>query len=390
MTERNPKYNGFFVYVFDGNKLQRGDVVLTRNVESSSFKGKAVSDAIAVGSRGDFSHALLCTTPPTLIEATDGGVSNINSHRCFVHDLKHVKVLRYPHAGVANAAASAALMSFGKGYSKRAAIASVLPGVHLSQPHDDRTFCSALVAASFRAAGAPEFRSIDPMKTTPAKLQKSAHFTDATTDVLKRVLSPENIEEMSALDGDRRPSPMAGQAKLLNTYYSALSVPIDDLMATYPGLIGPRPSSFFECLLFISTMCLGVRELPDTEEAFDIRQRANAIDELAFTLLSEGKWQAMETNVEAVDDQSMLYTLSESFKADPDIDLDDTLDVIRQSRDQIRSRGSILNDPARPAGHSLVWDEWAKLTRNSLRYFEKRISVLTEALERAHPNAPKP
>ncbi|MDP3692136.1 hypothetical protein [Bradyrhizobium sp.] len=389
MTEKNPRYDGLYVYVFDGHKLQPGDVVLTRNVESSSFKGKAVSDAIAAGSRGDFSHALLCTTPPTLIEAIDAGVSNINSRRCFVHDLKHVRVLRYPHAGIARAAASASMLSFAKGYSKRAAIASVVPGVDLSHPHDDRTFCSALVAASFRAGGAPEFQSVDPMKTTPATLQKSAHFSDVTSDVLKCVLSPENIEEMSALDGDRQPSPMAGQAKLLNGYYLALSVPIDELMAAYPGLIGPRPSSFFECLRFISTMCLGVREMPQTEETQDIRERAKAIDQLAFTLLSEGKWQAMEASAEALDDQSMLYTLNESFKANPDIDLDATLAVIRQSRDQIRSRASILDDPAKPPGHSLVWDEWVTLTKNSLSYFEKRIRVLSEALGRAYPDPPK-
>ncbi|MDG9697719.1 hypothetical protein QC281_47570, partial [Streptomyces sp. DH17] len=140
------------------------------------------------------------TTPPTLNEAIDGGVSNINTHTCFNQDLKHVRVLRYPEAAIASAAASAAMMSFAKEYSVRAAISSVVPGVHLDQPHDDRTFCSALVAASFRAAGAPEFQTINPMKTTPATLQKSAHFDDVTTDVLKRVLSFENIENMSALD----------------------------------------------------------------------------------------------------------------------------------------------------------------------------------------------
>ncbi|VIO68830.1 hypothetical protein CI1B_23790 [Bradyrhizobium ivorense] len=388
MTEKNPRYNGLYVYVFDANKLECGDVILARNAESTSFKGKAVSDAIATGSRGDFSHALLCTTPPTLIEAIDSGVSNINSHNCFIHDPEHVRVLRYPNAAIASAAASAAMMSFAKAYSKRAAISSIVPGVHLGRPRDDRTFCSALVAASFRAAGAPEFKTIDPMKTTPATLQRSARFADVTTDVLKRVLSFENIEDMSALDGDRRPSPMAGQAKLLFEYYSALLIPIDALMATYPGLLSFRPTSFFQCLDMIGALCFEVDKLPDTFEANDLRQRTGVIDELAFKLLSEGKWQAMQTAAEAIDDKSMRYTLEESFKPDPDIDLEGTLGFIRQTRDQIRSRASILNDPERPPGHSLVWDEWIRLTHLSLQYFEKRLSVLTEALGRAYPNAP--
>lgn len=388
MTEKNPRYNGLHVYVFDANELQRGDVVLTRNAESTSSKGKAVSDAIAAGSGGDFSHALLCTTPPTLIEAVDAGVSNINSHNCFIHDLKHVRVLRYPNAAIASAAASAAMMSFAKAYSVRAAISSIVPGVHLDQTHDDRTFCSALVAASFRAAGAPEFQTIRPMKTTPASLQKSAHFEDVTTDVLKRVPSFENVEDMSALDGDRMPSPMAGQAKLLFGYYSALLAPIDELMAAYPGLLSFRPTSFFQCLDMIGALCFEVDKLPDTFEAHDLRQRTKAIDELAYKLLSEGKWQAMQTAAEAVDNKSMHYTLEESFKPDPDIDLEGTLGFIRQTRDQIRSRTSILDDPGRPPGYSLVWDEWIRLTHVSLQYFEKRSSVLTEALGRAYPNAP--
>jgi hypothetical protein len=389
VTEKNPRYNGLYVYVFNASKLQRGDVVLTRNTESTSFKGKAISDAIAVGSHGDFSHALLCTTPPILIEAIDTGVSNINSHNCFIHDLKHVRVLRYPNAGIAGAAASAAMMSFAKRYSKRAAIAAVIPGVHLEPLHDDRTFCSALVAAAFRAAGAPEFQSTNPMKTSPAHLQKSAHFADVTTEVLKRVLSPENIEEMSALDGDRVPSPMAGQAELLFGYYSALLAPIDELMAAYPGLLSIRPTSFFQCLNMIGALCFAVSQLPDTPVADDLRQRTKVIDELAFRRLSEGKWQAMQTAAEAIDDKSMLYTLEQSFKPDPDIDLESTLGFIGQTREQIRSRASILNDPERPPGYSLVWDEWTKLTNESLRYFEKRASVLTEALARVYPNAPR-
>ncbi len=131
-----------------------------------------------------------------------------------------------------------------------------------------------------------------------------------------------------------------------------------------------------------------VNKLPDTSATDDLCRRTKIIDELAFRLLSEGKWQAMQTAAEAIDDKSMVYTLEQSFKPDPDIDLDSTLGFIRQTRDQIRSRASILDDPDRPPGHSLVCDEWIKLTMDSLRYFEKRLSVLTESVKRAYPNTP--
>jgi hypothetical protein len=389
MAERNPRYNGLYVYKLDLKALQSGDVILTRNAESTSFKGKAVSHTIALVSRGNFSHALICTTPPTLIEAIDEGVSNINAQNCFVHDLEHIRILRYPDASLARRASSAAMLFFAKGYSVRAAMTSVIPGVTHALQHDDRTFCSAFVTAAYRAAGAPEFLALDPMKTTPAKLQKAAFFKDVTQDVCQRILSPNNIEEMSALDGNRMPSPMAGQAPLLNSYYTELSVPIDGLMAAHPTLTEHRPNSFFECLQFISALCVAMARFPDNEETIPVKEQAKRIDALAYAFLTEGKWQAMQEAAQARDEESIQYTLSESFKRKPDIELDDTLGMIRASKEQIISRASILDDPDRPLGYSCAWDEWDRQTRESLPYFERRLAVLNEALARVFPSAAK-
>jgi uncharacterized protein YycO len=388
MGRTNHRYDGLYVFVLNLAKLQRGDVILTRNAESSSLKEKAVSYAITVGSRGSFSHALMCTTRPTLIEAIKDGVSNINAQRCFVHELNNIRVLRYPDAAIAGAAANAAMMFFSMGYSVRAAIASVVPAAKSYRKHDDRTFCSALVAAAFRTAKAPEFLFLDPMRTTPATLQKLAQFVDVTSDVCKRVLSPCNIEEMSALDGDRTPSLMGGQSKLMNSYYLQISVPIDQLMARHQTLTEHRPNSFFECLKFVSSLCMAASWLPDSDETAEIRKMAERIDALGFALLREGKLEAMEAATEAHDNEIIRYTLEESYKEDPDIDLEDTQSLIRASREQIQSRLSILNDPDRPPGVSLFWDEWTRMTRGSVTYFENRITKLSEALERAFPDAP--
>jgi hypothetical protein len=104
--------------------------------------------------------------------------------------------------------------------------------------------------------------------------------------------------------------------------------------------------------------------------------------------LAEGKWQAMHAEADARDAKSTLYTLNESFKPDPDIDLDAMLGLIRATREQIRSRSSILNDPKKPPGHSLVWGEWIRNTEQSLKYFENRLNAVSEAVARAYPNAP--
>ncbi len=64
-------------------------------------------------------------------------------------------------------------------------------------------------------------------------------------------------------------------------------------------------------------VCLVVDEIPDTDEARDIRQSAKAIDELAFKLLSEGKWQAMLAAAQARDEQSTLYAMARSAHFTP-------------------------------------------------------------------------
>src|SRR5262245_20654569 len=79
MVERNPKYDGLHVYKIDIGKLLPGDVLLTRNVETASSKGKLQARAIMKATRGSFSHAMLCTVPPTFIEAIGQGVSNVSA-----------------------------------------------------------------------------------------------------------------------------------------------------------------------------------------------------------------------------------------------------------------------------------------------------------------------
>jgi len=69
MVERNPKYDGLHVFKLDLNRLNSGDVLLTRNAETASSTAKLVSDLIAKTTGGNFTHALLCTKPPTFIEA---------------------------------------------------------------------------------------------------------------------------------------------------------------------------------------------------------------------------------------------------------------------------------------------------------------------------------
>ena len=167
------------------------------------------------------------------------------------------------------------------------------------------------------------------MKVTPAKLEKSKAFTDVTTEVFISILSPSNIEDMSALDGDRRLSPFAGQAQLLNSYYAKLSVPIGELIARHPALASYRPTTFFECVQFIPSLCAAAKRFPQGLEEDWVRERARHIDELAYGCLSEGKLRAMSDAARVIDEESSRYLVEQSFKTDPDIDLDDIVGLIR-------------------------------------------------------------
>jgi uncharacterized protein YycO len=175
MIQRNPRYDGLHVYKVDLTKLMPGDVLLTRNAETALPPAKIFASLITIATDGNFSHAMLCTRPPTFIEAIGRGVSNVSVQNCFAHDLKNVRLLRYHNSATADEAGSVALRFVGQRYSFHAALHSVLPNVQILDVPEDRLFCSALVAAAFRKAGAPEFAAVDPMKVKPATLEKATY-----------------------------------------------------------------------------------------------------------------------------------------------------------------------------------------------------------------------
>ncbi len=289
MPERNPRYDGTFVFIPDLTRIRRGDILLTRNPESSAFKGKAVSELIATATGGSFSHALLCTDPPTFIEAIQDFVSNISVQNCFVHDLSNVRVLRYSDRQIAETAASKALTLLGQKYSIRGAILSLIPDLTLPESVNEQTFCSALVATAYRTAGALEFAATDPMKTTPASLEKIANFEDVTALVFNRKLAPQNIEELNALDGDRIRTPFIAQGELLNEYCQTLAPSINELIRKFPFEIAWKPETFFECLSFIIDGFRGCDALPDVYIKNELLRDLCLIDKIASELLKEGK-----------------------------------------------------------------------------------------------------
>jgi hypothetical protein len=383
MTERNPRYDGLHVFKPDLRELRAGDIILTKNAEGASSKGRLQSDLIARVTGGNFSHALLCTTPPTLIEAIGEGVSNISAQVCFAHDLKHVRVLRYGDQRIASAAASAAMRLFGQQYSVSTAVRSIFTTESAPGSLDDETFCSALVATAFRCAGAPKFASIDPMKVTPAVLEKADYFVNVTSQVFMRILSPNNIERMSALDGDRIASPMAIQTALFGSYYAIVGPRIRSFIASHPSFGYRNPVSFFECLTFIIDALVACNKSPHNIEREYVLAELKSIDDDMLSLLVQGKLEEMYRAAELVDEDSIRYSISESFEANPDINLVDTQGLIVSTKAQIDSRSSIFDDLQR--GYSRTWDEWLRIQETVIRMQVNRLRVLQEVMARVFP-----
>ncbi|MGB7101378.1 MAG: hypothetical protein WBD95_21750 [Xanthobacteraceae bacterium] len=385
MVERNPKYDGLHVFKPDLTKLKSGDVLLTRNVETVSSRNKIQSDLVMKATGGNFSHALLCTKPPTFIEAIGQGVSNISVQNCFAHDLKNVKLLRYSDSAIGSAAGSIALPLLGQKYSIRAALQSILPNIQVSNVPEGQLFCSALVAAAFQKAGASEFSSIDPMKVTPAVLEKATYFQDVTSDVFVRILSPSNIEQMSALDGDRSESPMLAQAGLFQSYCDTLLPRINAFISQTPELtFTKRPTSFLECLMFIPAASQACDSLLEAV-AGNSRSAIAEIDNLAYELLSDGRLEEMIRAATVIDETSSQYIIAQSFAPSPDIDLADIKGLIVATREQVDSRSQILGH-ADLHGRSRAFDEWLRISEKIVEIQKQRLQILEEVRGRVFPS----
>ncbi|WP_192711695.1 hypothetical protein [Methylobacterium sp. OAE515] len=374
----DPKFDGLKIFVADISLLRTGDVLLTRNRMTTSLNDRRQADIISVLSGGNFSHALLCTGSPTFIEAVGLGVSNLSLQNCYAHNLTDVRLLRHHDDSIASAAGNWALTRLGQNYSVRLAFESILPSKIV--PREDRgTFCSALVATAYRAVGAREFADSDPLKITPATLEHSSCFHDVTNTVFKQILAPRNAERMSALDGDRSPSPVSEQAFIHAEIYAAIFSKIHDIVLRY-NLPGNKiPDTFMDVLLFIVEL-RKVGKYRDAPQEF--QRDIDLLDVLLREAMSRSRLEMMLYESIKADDNYLERTIRESFDSKPDLDVESLRSMLKATMDQIARRGSIMDNADYPRGLSQAWDLWLDLTERSLSAFAVRRQVLEETISR--------
>lgn len=171
--------------------FRRGDILLVRS-------NTITSKAIRAATTGNFSHAMICVDPPTMIEAVSGHVRNVTLARCYVKDINNICVLRYPDEAISVAAGREASLWLDTPYSFLAAICS-LPIAPLINA-DGGIICSRLVAEAFRRAGGDFLRDCPTEKITPAKIENEPILENITKSMFE--IAPENyrLDELSALD----------------------------------------------------------------------------------------------------------------------------------------------------------------------------------------------
>lgn len=363
-------------------QLRGGDILLTFNAESEDRKGTKQSQWIATVTGGRFSHALICSTPPTFVEAIGTGVSSLSLGRCFTHDIANVRVLRYPDFDIARRAADLARLEVGRDYSIARAIKSAFPSRTLSKIEDHGIFCSALVAQVYANAGSALFQQTSVDRTTPATIDALEGLEDMTSTVFRKGLAPSNIETMSALDGDRAPSLSARLTTLSSDCAKELFRTADQLAKTFPEVGLDVTPTFYGLLDFV------VKAVERTADVSGERRpeflvSLSEIDKALAAFVERGEMTALLREVAMEDDGTMQRNLVESFQSDPDIDIDAMKNYLVTSRTQLSQREAAIKN----------WQEWGLERSAAMRAYlpidqigaeatRLRISALEEILGR--------
>ena len=378
--QRNPIFDGRYIYVIDSKCIRAGDVMLTRAGSESPRSNRKSSRLISKITGGTYSHALLCTVPPTLIEALPGhGVCNLSVLNCFAFDIGNVRVLRYQNEDVASSAATYAMRRIGQPYSFLKAIASSRRNSPIDIK-DPGIICSALVAASFMEADAEPFASLDLGRCTPATLEKLDCFQDITSEVFRRVLAPANAEAMTAFDGERMDRPSLKQSEVFRRYFDDISPQLDFIISQLKDV--QRPVSFFDILRFINRFLEVAEQTHSDIETHPVLSAIHRMDLRLEVLIKTGELSGIAQELHEIDSDSLQSIIFESFQNKPDFDLDRLASLLQNTRDTIAERRASLDGDV----FSVALASWKEIEAKQLGFYQRREAVLIEVLGRMRAN----
>lgn len=379
-----PAYEDRQVWLPNVSALQPGDILLTRSIYGEKAGGDWTARLIRFFSIGRYEHAALCTSPPTLAEAAfmaqdQGGVFTLSLARCFVHDLRNVRVLRWPDEATAHSAAAWCQRQVGRSYSRMKALGVVFP---VAQNPDDRgVFCSSLVAHAYKTADPVGFARLRPDRVSPSGLCRLKGFVDVTQTLFRQGLAPRNAEELHALDGHGQWSPSINQTTVTYAYAQTLLPLSDYLVSSFPEAKLTAPGTFFEVIEFLPKAYLAITKIPAARQEAYV-DSLYAIDAKGVALLQDGRLTAVLEEMCSHDQAAMDRLVAESFKPIPDIDLEQEAQVLAARRSSLAARRASIaffDRYAAELSSVRLWNAFVEATATAL---EAQMSVQEAVLLR--------
>ena len=362
------EYDDNFVALPRIDLLEPGDILLTFQSTSAT--------------RGRFSHAMICSSPPVFVEAIGSGVSTLSLGRCFAHDVANVRLLRLPDQEIAQHAAKLAQYEVGRDYSVVRAVRSVFPIDVLDRVDDHGIFCLALIAQVFAAAGAKCFERAPIDRTTPATIDGIEELEDLTTAVFRSGPMPSNAESMTALDGDRAPTLSARQTQISADCARMLWPKVTALIATYPEVeLSAQPALYSILKMITETIEHADGVVASRRPHYD--RAVHELDCALAAFLAKGELAELFEEIARADDAMIMRTLAESFEARPDINLQAPQSYVIAGRRQLGDRRKAIAQ----------WEHWGAERSAALALYlpierlaadatARRDRTLTEILER--------
>lgn len=178
------------IFALHPGSIQVNDIVLT-----SDFG--LVPWGIRTFTKSDFSHAALCTMPDMLFEAVRDGVMRRSVIGTFAYRPDWIMVLRPRksldpnHLGLTVADYAEAL--YGRGYSRRGAVASRFPAIGAGE--EGSLFCSQVIAHAFSEYGVELVPGMTPAQIYPALLVDSPELEDVTNGCIRQLGSVSDAEQ---------------------------------------------------------------------------------------------------------------------------------------------------------------------------------------------------
>ena len=116
----------------------------------------------------------------------------------------------------------------------------------------------------------------------------------------------------------------------------------------------------------------------------EARKKTAEIDDAAYSLLADGRFEKIRADVTARDAAEIRDTIEQSFLPKPDIDRRETRALIAATKQQIASRSG---KPRRPE-ISRIAKKWQELSDETVESLNQRLAGLEESFQRAFPGEP--